>query len=53
MSASETVDSGSIPSRVKPITLKLVFAASLLDNQHKMDSVENGKFTCCVVGEGI
>ena len=33
-SASEAVDSGSIPSRVKPMTLKLVFTASLLDVQH-------------------
>ena len=33
-SASGDVDSGFIPSRVKPITLKLVFTASLLDAQH-------------------
>ena len=33
-SASEAVDSGLIPSRVKPITGMLVFAASLLDAQH-------------------
>ena len=33
-SASGTVDSGFIPSRVIPITLKLVFTASLLDAQH-------------------
>ena len=40
-SASEAEDSGLIPSRVKPITLKLVFAAFLLDAQHYGDSVEN------------
>ena len=28
------VDSGLIPSRVKPMTLKVVFTASLLDAQH-------------------
>ena len=33
-SASEAVDLGLIPSRVEPMTLKLVFTASLLDAQH-------------------
>ena len=33
-SASGAVDLGLIPSRVKPMTLKLVFTASLLDAQH-------------------
>ena len=33
-SASGAVDSGLITSRVKPMTLKLVFRASLLDAQH-------------------
>ena len=33
-SASVTLDSGSIPSQVKPMTLKLVFTASLLDAHH-------------------
>ena len=33
-SASVGVDSGLIPSPVKPITLKLVFTTSLLDAQH-------------------
>ena len=43
---------GSIPSRVKPMTLKLVFTASLLDVQHLRDSVEKaGEFTCCAVGK--
>ena len=32
-SASGAVDLGLIPSRVKPMTLKLVFTASLLDAQ--------------------
>ena len=40
-SASGAVDSGLIPSRVKPMTLKSVFTASLLDAQHQRDSVEN------------
>ena len=34
MSASGAVDSGLIPSRVSSMTLKLVFAASLLDDQY-------------------
>ena len=33
-SASGAVDSGLTPSRVKPMTLKLVFTTSLLDVQH-------------------
>ena len=33
-SASEAVALGLIPSRVKPMILRLVFAASLLDAQH-------------------
>ena len=33
-SASEAVDSSLIPSRVKPMTLKLVFTAFLLDVLH-------------------
>ena len=41
MSSSGAVESGLIPSRVKPMTLKLVFTASLLDAQHQRDSVEN------------
>ena len=38
---SAGVDSSLIPSRVKPMILKLVFTASLLDAQHYKDSVEN------------
>ena len=30
-----------IPSRVKPMTLKLVFTASVLDAQHYGDNVKN------------
>ena len=41
VSASEAVDLGLIPSRVEPITLKSLFTASLLEAQHKKDSVEN------------
>ena len=33
-SASGAVDFGLIPSRVKVMTLKMVFTASLLDAQH-------------------
>ena len=33
-SASGGVDLGLTPSRVKPVTLKFVFTASLLDAQH-------------------
>ena len=40
-SASGAIDSGLIPSRVKPMTLKLVIIASLPDAQHKRDSVKN------------
>ena len=40
-SASGTVDCGLIPSRVKPMTLKLVCTASVLDAQHCGSSVEN------------
>ena len=53
--ASGAVETGLIPSRVKPTTLKLVVTASLLDAQHYRDSVASktsGKFTVCVVGKG-
>ena len=40
-SAYGAADSGFIPSRVKPITLKLVFTAFLLDVQRSRDSAEN------------
>ena len=48
-SASGAVDSGLIPSRVKPMSLKLVFTASLLDAQHQRDSVENKPASLFVV----
>ena len=40
-SASRAVDSGLIPSRVRAMTVKLAFIASLPDVQHQRDSVEN------------
>ena len=40
-SALGAVDLGLIPSRVKPIALKLVSTASLFDAQHLRDSVES------------
>ena len=40
-SASGAIDLGLIPSQVKPMTLKMVFTASLLDAQHERDCVEN------------
>ena len=49
-SASGVVVSGLILSRVKPMTLKLVFTASLvLHNQHSRDSVENKPASLLVV----
>ena len=41
MSAFGGVRASFIPSRVKPMTLKLVCIASRLDVQHYRDSVEN------------
>ena len=46
------VDLGLIPSRVKPMTVKLVFTASLLDVQHYRDSVENKPTSLLVVPLG-
>ena len=48
-SASGAVDSGLTPSRDKPMTVKLVFTASLLDAQHERDSVENKPESLLVV----
>ena len=48
-SASVAVDSGLIPSRVKPMTLKLVFTASLLDAR---DSMKNKPTSSLVVPLG-
>ena len=39
-SATETIDSGSIPGRVKPKTIKLVFTSSLLDVQQSKGQCE-------------
>ena len=50
--ASGAVDSSLIPSRVKPMTLKLVLAASLLDAQRYRDSVENKPASLLVVPLG-
>ena len=46
------VDSDLILSRVKPMTLKLVFTASLLDAQHQRDSGENKLTSIFVVSLG-
>ena len=51
-SASGAVDVGVIPSRVKPVTLQLVFIASLLDAQHERDSVETKPASLLVVPLG-
>ena len=52
-SASRSVDLGFDSESGQPMTLTLVFTASLLDVQHLRDSVERaGKFTCCAVGKG-
>ena len=51
-SISYAVDSSLIPSLVKPMTLKLVFTASLLDVQHQRDSVENKPASLLVVPLG-
>ena len=48
-SASSVVDSGLIASRVKPMTFKLVFTASLLDAQHQRGSVKNKPASLLVV----
>ena len=39
--ASGAVDSGLIPSQVKPMILTLVFTASLLDAKHWKDNEKN------------
>ena len=48
-SALGAVDSGLIRSRVKPMTLKFVFTAFLLDAQHERDSMENKPVSLLVV----
>ena len=51
-SASGAVDSGFIPSRVKPTNLKLVFIASLLHVQYQRDKVENKQASLLVAPLG-
>ena len=51
-SASAAVDLGLISSRVKPMTLKLVFTASLLDALHQKDGVEYKPASLLVVPLG-
>ena len=51
-SASRAADSDLISSRVKPMTLKLVFTTSLLDIQHERDSVKNKPASSLVVPLG-
>ena len=51
-SASRAVDLGLIPSRVKLMTLKLVFTASLLNAQNESDSVKNKPASLLVVSLG-
>ena len=51
-SAAGAVDLGLITSRVKPITLKLVFTASLLDAQHERDNVKTSQQSLLVVPSG-
>ena len=47
-----TANSGLIPSRVKPMTRKLVFTASLLNVRYQRDSVENKPASLFVVPLG-
>ena len=53
-SSSAAIELGLIPSLVKPVTLKVVFSASLLDaialNRGECGE-QSGKFTCCAVRE--
>ena len=46
------VDLGLISSRVKPMTSKLVFTASLFDTQHCRDNVESQPASLLVVPLG-
>ena len=48
-SASGALDLDLVPSRVKPMTLKLILTASLLDAQHQRDSVKNKPASSLVV----
>ena len=48
-SASGAVDSGLIPSRVKPMTVRVVFSAYVLDAQRQRSSVKNKSASLLVV----
>ena len=48
-SVSGAVESGLIPSRVKPMTLELVCSAFLLYAQHYRNSVENKPASLLIV----
>ena len=51
-SAFALVDSVLISRRIKPMTFKLVFTASLLDAQHQGDSVKDKPANLLVVPLG-
>ena len=53
-SVSGAEDLSVIASRVKPVSLKLVFTASLRDaqDQKRQRSEQAVKFTCCAFGKG-
>ena len=51
-SASGAVDLDLIPNRVKPMTVKLIFTASLLNAQHERNSVESKPASLLVVPLG-
>ena len=51
-SVSRAVELGLIPSWVKPMTLNLVFTASLLDVQHQRNNVEPKPASLLVVPLG-
>ena len=53
VAVSDAVDSGLIPSRVSPMTFKLVFTVSLFDALHQRAvgqcGEKAGKFTCSAI----
>ena len=51
-SASGAVDSDLVQSSVKPLTVQLIFIASLLDVQQQRDSVKNQLASLLVVPLG-
>ena len=52
LAASEAIDSGLIPIRVKLVATKFAFTSSLLDAQHYTNSVENKQESLLVVPLG-